>query len=158
MERLVGDVRCSGPARPLRSTAPHNTLNTLQPCPPTPSVTPRPHCLLQVDGAKAFKGTLESFLQKLTGEGGLGYQLDAIDMFYDECVEPLDKIIAGNYSSEMLAAAFREYSSSNAMVFFSRLVCSCYLQNEEEQFAPFLMAEGLSVKDFVQREVSTPHP
>jgi len=104
-------------------------------------------------GAKAVKAILESYLQKLTGEGGLGYQRDAIEMFYDECIEPLDAMIAGTYSAEKLEATFRDYSSSNGIVFFSRLICSCYLQVEEEHFAPFLMGEGLSVKDYVQREV-----
>ena len=47
----------------------------------------------------------------------------------------------------------RKAGTSNAIVMFARLICSCYLQQQQEMFAPFLAADGLTVSEFVHREV-----
>jgi ubiquitin thioesterase protein OTUB1 len=52
-----------------------------------------------------------------------------------------------------LLESFRDYGTSNAIVMFARLICSCYLQQQQEMFAPFLAADGLTVSEFVHREV-----
>lgn len=103
--------------------------------------------------AKEFRKLLSDFFDAMTKEGGLGYQADAVEMFYDDTIKPLEETIEGKMTESALREAFCEYATSNAIVFYARLVCSSYLQQQEENFAPFLAVDGLTVKDFVNREV-----
>jgi len=107
--------------------------------------------------AKTLIDKLRGFYDQMISPSGLGYQAEAIELFFDDAIKPLTSISEGKDLGEQgmptLLSAFCDYAISNAIVVFARLICSCYLQQQEEMFAPFLAADGLTVKDFATREV-----
>mmetsp|Transcript_37246 Transcript_37246/g.117230 ORF Transcript_37246/g.117230 Transcript_37246/m.117230 type:complete len:107 (+) Transcript_37246:650-970(+) len=56
-------------------------------------------------------------------------------------------------TEEMLEDNFNLLSFSNSLVTFTRLVCSCYIQQHPQHFAPFLGIDT-SDTDAMKREVS----
>eukprot|EP00960_Hanusia_phi_P017173 505456-Hanusia_phi.AAC.1 len=108
----------------------------------------------KADEARRVRETLEDYYRRMTEpDGPCGYQKDAIEMFYEEALFRISDIEKGSMTEEQLESNFCEFSCSNAIVMFARLVCSCYLQEQAELYAPFLEAEGQTVKSFVSSEV-----
>lgn len=62
-------------------------------------------------------------------------------------MKPLESIAqnADTFTAADLLEGFCDYACSNAIVMFARLVCSCYLQQQADVFAPFLEADGYTV-------------
>ena len=71
-------------------------------------------------------------------KNGLAYSSSAVEDFYNDIVNQVQLIEQGDMSRDMLIDNFNTLSLSNAVIFFCRLVCSCYIQQHPELFAPFV--------------------
>ena len=67
----------------------------------------------------------------------------------------------GDMTKDMLRDNFNTLTLSNAVIFFCRLVCSCYIQQHPDLFAPFVgihsqdpMVVARELKNYCLREVN----
>jgi len=117
-------------------------------------------CIGVPEEARKLAAKLETFYSEGicgNGEGCLGYETVAIEMFYCECKEVLEPLLKEGVDVEIerarLLEAFCDYAKSNGIVVFARLICSCYMQQNEMLYSAFLEFEGLTVREFALREV-----
>ncbi|EKX32976.1 hypothetical protein GUITHDRAFT_120854 [Guillardia theta CCMP2712] len=111
--------------------------------------------------ASGFKGILTAYnIMMLDKQLGLGYSGLAVSDFYEDMLNEVTLIEEGSMTEEMLEDNFNLLSFSNSLVTFTRLVCSCYIQQHPQHFAPFLGidtsdtdAMKREVRDFCLREV-----
>ena len=75
-------------------------------------------------------------------------------------VQVLKLCSQGDMTKDMLRDNFNTLSLSNAVIFFCRLVCSCFIQQHPERFAPFVgiysddaVTVQRQLKDYCLREV-----
>jgi len=68
----------------------------------------------------------------------------------------------GDMTKDMLRDNFNTLTLSNAVIFFCRLVCSCYIQQHPDLFAPFVgidsqdpMVVARELKNYCLREVKS---
>lgn len=98
-------------------------------------------------------GTLMAYYFTITDKNnGLGYSSAAVEDFYNDIVNQVQLIEQGDMTREMLRDNFNTLSLSNAVIFFCRLVCSCYIQQHPDHFAAFV---GIDSQDpvVVSREL-----
>ena len=89
--------------------------------------------------ASGFRGVLMAYFFSITDNtNGLGYSAAAVEDFYHDIMNQVGLIERGDMSREMLRDNFNTPTLSNAVIFFCRLVCSCYIQQHPELFAPFV--------------------
>ena len=74
----------------------------------------------------------------IDSQNGLGYSSAAVEDFYNDIVNQVQLIEQGDMTMEMLRDNFNSLTLSNAVIFFFRLVCSCYIQQHPEHFAAFV--------------------
>lgn len=96
----------------------------------------------------------------IDSKSGLGYSSAAVEDFYNDIVNQVQLIEQGDMTKEMLRDNFNSLTLSNAVIFFCRLVCSCYIQQHPELFAPFVgidsenpIVVAQELKDYCLREV-----
>jgi len=95
---------------------------------------------------KLMEGSLEELV--LVG----GYPQMTIEDFYETTREEVEQAASGDLPVEELLQHFRDYSTTNAIVMFLRLITATSLKKHADHFTPFL-DNGLNISQFCRSEV-----
>jgi len=93
---------------------------------------------------KLMEGSLEELF--LVG----GYPQMTIEDFYETTREEVEQAASGDLPVEELLQHFRDYSTTNAIVMFLRLITATSLKKHADHFTPFL-DNGLNISQFCRR-------
>lgn len=84
----------------------------------------------------------------------VGYNEMTIEMFYDEAVSLIERVLSGSLDAEALAKEMNEENAtSDFCTWYLRVVTATHLKMDAERFQPFIEQPGIDVAQFCQREV-----
>lgn len=84
----------------------------------------------------------------------VGYNEMTIEMFYDEAVSLIERVLSGSFNAEALAKEMNEENAtSDFCTWYLRVVTATHLKMDPERFQPFIEQPGIDVAQFCQREV-----
>jgi ubiquitin thioesterase protein OTUB1 len=84
----------------------------------------------------------------------VGYNEMTIEMFYEEAVSLIERVMSGSVDAEALAKELNEENStSDYCTWYLRVVTATHLKMDPQRFEPFIEQPGMDVAQFCQREV-----
>jgi ubiquitin thioesterase protein OTUB1 len=84
----------------------------------------------------------------------VGYNEMTMEMFYEEAVSLIERIISGSVDTEALAKELNEENStSDYCTWYLRVLTATHLKMDPQRFEPFIEQPGMDVAQFCQREV-----
>eukprot|EP01100_Stratorugosa_tubuloviscum_P010737 TRINITY_DN4640_c3_g1_i1.p1 TRINITY_DN4640_c3_g1~~TRINITY_DN4640_c3_g1_i1.p1 ORF type:complete len:260 (-),score=114.82 TRINITY_DN4640_c3_g1_i1:86-844(-) len=95
---------------------------------------------------------IEVFRETMKQLGNLNYDLFFIEEFCETVIDQLNEIMNDKLTIDCLIERFCDYSTTNSIVTFMRLVTSTSLQIDADQYLPFIY-DAVSVHEFCKFEV-----
>ncbi|GAX09655.1 ubiquitin thioesterase protein OTUB1 [Fistulifera solaris] len=84
----------------------------------------------------------------------VGYNEMTIEMFYEEAVSLIERVISGSVDAEALLKELNEENStSDYCTWYLRVVTATHLKMDPQRFEPFIEQPGMYVAQFCRREV-----
>jgi len=94
---------------------------------------------------------IHDVLPKMINIGG--YPELTLEFFHETTLEQFQNLTSGQLTLDNLLESFRDFSTSNSIVTFLRLLTGTSLKENADVYAPFLLVDHLTIDSFCASEV-----